>query len=634
MSHYRPNVRDLEFNLFEVFDAGKRLGTGPFSDMDPGTARGVLAELAALAAGPIAASFADADRHPPVFDPQTHSVTMPESFKASYAAMMDGEWWRMELPKEIGGFGASPSLRWAAAELVLGANPALFMYAGGPNFGNILYQLGTDEQKALATFMIDKRWGSTMVLTEPDAGSDVGAGRTKAFKQPDGTWQLEGVKRFITSAEHDMADNIVHLVLARPEGEGIENRPGTKGLSLFAVPKFHVDLTTGELGERNGAFVTGVEHKMGLKVSTTCELSFGQNGIPAVGTLVGNVHNGIAQMFHVIEYARMMVGTKAIATLSTGYLNALEYAKQRVQGADLTRNTDKTAPRVTIIRHPDVRRILMRQKAYAEGLRAVYFYAAEQQELIAVAAAEGADPAHTQLTRRVNDFLLPVVKGVGSERAYENLALSLQTFGGSGYTQDYPIEQYIRDAKIDTLYEGTTAIQAQDFFFRKIVKDNGTALAAVSGEISAFLQTAGPQAADGRLKNEIALLATALGDVKAMVSVLVGYTVASATEPSSVYKVGEHAVTLLMSVGDLLIGYLLLRQAVVAQAALDAGHDGGTTTGTTTPAAAAAKDIDFYTGKLAVASWFSRNVLPELSARRAIIEAADTSLMEVPETAF
>ena len=205
-----------------------------------------------------------------------------------------------------------------------------------------------------------------MVLTEPDAGSDVGAGRTKAIQQPDGTWHIEGVKRFITSAEHDLTDNIVHLVLARPEGAG----PGTKGLSLFVVPKFHVDLETGELGERNGVYVTNVEHKMGLKVSTTCEVTLRRAASPAVGWLVGDVHDGIAQMFKVIEYARMMVGTKAIATLSTGYLNALDYAKNRVQGADLTRMTDKAAPRVTITHHPDVRRSLMPQKAYAEGMRA------------------------------------------------------------------------------------------------------------------------------------------------------------------------------------------------------------------------------------------------------------------------
>src|SRR6202041_3553291 len=263
----------------------------------------------------------------------------------------------------------------------------------------------------------------TMVLTEPDAGSDVGAGRTKAVQQDDGSWHIDGVKRFITSGDSDdMFENIFHLVLARPEGAG----PGTKGLSLFFVPKFLFDFETGELGERNGVFVTNVEHKMGLKVSTTCELSLGQHDVPAKGWLVGEVHEGIAQMFDVIEQARMMVGTKAIATLSTGYLNALEYAKSRVQGADLTQMTDKTAPRVTIIHHPDVRRALMTQKSYAEGLRALYLYTAAHQDAAAAAIVSGADP---ELAERVNDLLLPIVKGVGSERAYQTLTESLQTFG-------------------------------------------------------------------------------------------------------------------------------------------------------------------------------------------------------------
>ncbi len=613
MSHYRANVRDLEFNLFEVFGADAYLGRGG-SAMDADTARNVLRELETVAAGPVAASFVDADRNPPVYDAETFTAPLPASFHKSYEALRDGEWWRLELPDDLGGYGATPSLRWAASELLLGANPALYMYYGGPNFAAVIHRNGTAEQQQMALRIIERGWGATMVLTEPEAGSDVGAGSTKAILQPDGSWHLEGVKRFITSAEHDLTDNIVHLVLARPQGPGVETRPGTKGLSLFIVPKVLFDPATGELGERNGAYVTGVEHKMGLKVSNTCELTFGAHGRPAVGYLLGERHDGIAQMFQVIEYARMMVGTKAIATLSTGYLNALAYAKERVQSADLAHATDKTAPRVTIIHHPDVRRMLMRQKAYAEGLRAVYLYTASWQDRIA--AGDG----DLDLARSVNNLLLPVVKGVGSERAYEMLALSLQVFGGSGYIQDYPIEQYIRDAKIDTLYEGTTGIQAQDFFFRKIVRDNGAALSAIAGEIAEFLARGRSEAGDGRFKEELALLSTASEDVQLMVGRLVGYTLAAQQNPASIYRVGEHAVTLLLSAGDLLIGYLLLRQAQVAQAALDSGAD--------------EKDKAFYTGKLAVARWFARTVLPELSARRSVIEAADLSLMEVPEAAF
>src|SRR3954465_1859732 len=432
MGHYKANLRDLEFNLFEVFGRDQVLGTGPYADVDLDTARAILEEVRTLAEGPLAESFADADRHPPVYDPQAKTVTLPESFKKSYKALLVAGWDRLPLAADLGGPGRPKALVWAANEMVLGANPAIHMYAAGPAFAQILYRLGNDEQRKLALTMIERQWGATMVLTEPDAGSDVGAGRTKAIEQPDGSWHIEGVKRFITSGEWDVPENIVHLVLARPEGAGA----GTKGLSLFVVPKFHCDWETGELRERNGAYVTNVEKKMGLKVSAPCEVTFGEKE-PAVGWLVGDAHNGIAQMFEVIEMARMMVGTKAIATLSTGYLNALDFAKSRVQGADLTQLTDKTAPRVTITHHPDVRRSLMLQKAYAEGLRAMMLFAATQQDEVDLAETSGADA--TAAVRR-NDLLLPLVKGVGSERSYELLgSQSLQTLGGSGFLQDYPI---------------------------------------------------------------------------------------------------------------------------------------------------------------------------------------------------
>ncbi|MBV6762324.1 acyl-CoA dehydrogenase family protein, partial [Rhodococcus opacus] len=319
MGHYMSNVRDLEFNLFEVLGLEQPLSDGVWGDLDADTVRNMLSEVARLAEGPLGESFADADRNPPVFDPENHTVTLPDSFKKSFRTFWEAGWSYLALDPQLGGLPAPTCVQWAVGELILGAQPAAFMYASGPTSANIFYRQGTDEQKKWAQFMTQRRWGSTMVLTEPDAGSDVGAGRTKAIKQDDGSWHIEGVKRFITSADSDdLFENIAHFVLARPEGA----EPGTKGLSLFFVPKFHFDPATGEPLDRNGVFVTGVEHKMGLKVSATCEVTFGGHGIPAQGWLVGEVHNGIAQMFDVIEHARMMVGTKAIATLSTGYLNA------------------------------------------------------------------------------------------------------------------------------------------------------------------------------------------------------------------------------------------------------------------------------------------------------------------------
>ncbi|SHN88553.1 hypothetical protein SAMN05660350_04571 [Geodermatophilus obscurus] len=614
MSHYTANLRDLEFNLFEFLDTRDRFGTGPFAQMDTGTARGVLAEIRRLAEGPIAASFADADRNPPVFDPATNSVTLPESFKRSVRAIEDGEWFSLDLPEHLGGFGAPHALTWAAFEMVLGANPAVFMYGSWAAFAAILDELGTPDQKRLARLMLEHKWGATMVLTEPDAGSDVGAGRTKAVRQDDGSWHLTGVKRFITSAEHDLSDNIVHLVLARPEGAG----PGTKGLSLFVVPKVHVDLGTGALGERNGVYVTNVEKKMGLKVSTTCELTFGAGPVPAKGWLVGEVHDGIAQMFRVIEHARMFVGAKAIATLSAGYLVALDYAKSRVQGADLTA-TSKDAARVTITHHPDVRRSLLLQKSYAEGMRALYLYTATFRDQVTEAEAAGtADSEEARLAARVNDLLLPLVKGFGSERATQLLTgESLQCLGGSGYLQDYPIEQYIRDSKIDTLYEGTTAIQGQDFFFRKIVKDGGVALTWLASQVQATIDA---EAGNGRLKEERAHLAAALGDVQAMLTAMFGHLDQAQEDVTALYKVGQNTSRLLLAVGDLITAWLLVRQAEVALGAL-----AGEVTGA---------DWHFYEGKLAAARFFTTQVLPRLSSERAIVENTDNALMEVDEAAL
>ena len=615
MSHYRANLRDIEFNLFEVFGAADRLGTGPFAEMDPQTAKEALVEIERLATGPLAESYLSSDRNPPVYDPATYSVTMPEDFTRSYRALMDSEWWRLDLPENLGGAGSSPSLRWAAAEMFLGSNPAAFMYMSGPGFAAILDRIGNDDQKRWAELIIDKEWGATMVLTEPDAGSDVGAGRTKAFPNDDGTWRIEGVKRFITSAEHDMTDNIIHLVLARPVGvEGVGG-PGTKGLSLFLVPKFHVDLETGELGERNGAYVTNVEKKMGLKVSTTCELTFGEKE-PAIGWLVGDVHDGIAQMFMVIEYARMMVGTKAIAQLSAGYLAALDYAKTRVQGAKLPEMMDKTAPRVAIINHPDVRRGLMLQKSYVEGMRALIHYTAMWQDLIMMAKT-GVEGIDLDMAERMNDLLLPIVKGVGSERSYELLATSLQTFGGSGYLQDYPVEQYIRDAKIDTLYEGTTAIQGLDFFFRKMVRDQFKAIFYLAAQIT---ETVKGDAGNGVLAAERELLGKALEDVQGIVAALGGWAMASQENSDEIYKVGLNTTRLLMATGDLVIGWLLMRQAEVALAAIDAGASG--------------KDRDFYEGKVVTAKWFAQNRLPLLAAERAIAEGTDDAIMGLAEEAF
>ena len=624
MSHYKSNLRDIEFNLFEVLGRDEILGQGPFAEVDGETARSILAEVDRLAREDLAASYADSDRNPPVFDPATGEAPIPESFKKSYQAWMDAEYWRLGTYEELGGTPAPSSINWAIGELVLGANAPIWMYGAGPAFAGVVHRNGNERDQKIAQHIVDRRWGTTMVLTEPDAGSDVGAGRAKATPNDDGTWNIEGVKRFITSGEHDMSENIIHLTLARPAGVEGAGGPGTKGLSLFIVPKWNFDPETGELtGERNGVHVTNVEHKMGIKVSNTCEVTYGENE-PAKGWLLGEVHDGIAQMFQVIENARMMVGTKAIATLSTGYLNALEYAKERVQGADLTQASDKTAPRVTITHHPDVRRSLMTQKSFAEAMRALVLYTASWQDQVMIAEHAGTtETEESKLAAAVNDLLLPIVKGYGSERSWVLLGTeSLQTFGGSGFLSEYPVEQYVRDAKIDTLYEGTTAIQGQDFFFRKIVKDQGKALGHLAAQIESFVSS---EAGNGRLKVERSLLAQALEDANAIVGHMINDLMsadasAEGGEIRNIYKVGLNTTRLLMVLGDVVCGWLLLRQAEVALDKL-AGD-------------VSDKDKAFYEGKVAAAQFFAQHNLPKISSERVLAESTDLSLMDLDEAAF
>ena len=607
MSHYIANLRDIEFCLFDLLGREKVMGTAPYGDVDRDTAIGMLEEMKRLCENDLAASFVEGDRVGAILNKETGNVTLPESFKKSYKAYVDGEWWRLDAPVELGGMKVPPSVRWAMAEMVLGSNPAIHIYASGYAFAHVAYALGTEPQKKMAKFMVDKHWGATMQLTEPDAGSDVGAGRSKAVQQPDGTWHITGTKRYITSGDADFYDNVMHFVLARREGGG----PGTKGLSLFLIPKFMFDLETGELGKRNGVYVTALEDKMGLNVSATCEVNLGEKE-PAVGYLLGEVHEGIAQMFKVIEFARMMVGTKAIATLSAGYQQALLYAKQRIQGGDMKVMNDKASPRVEIIRHPDVRRSLMVQKSYSEGMRALVLYTASIQDEIELAVKAG-NADRTKDMEALNDLMLPIVKGYGSEKSWTLLGTeSLQTFGGAGFTRDWPIEQYVRDAKIDTLYEGTTAIQGLDFFFRKIVKDGGRAIGLLGKEIKTFAETGGAHAAEKEM------LLKALGDLNGITATLVAHAMESQTDPEKIYTVGLNTSRCLMAVGDIITAWLLLRQADIA---LEKIPNAG-------------KDLEFYNGKIASAKFFVTNYLPHIAADRKIVEATDNSIMNISDAAF
>ncbi len=602
--HYKPNLRDIQFNLFEFLKIQETsLGKKPFGDLDEATARQTLDTMVPVCTGVMAEGFTEGDRVPLVFDPKTGAVTISPLMKKSFDSYFEAGLNMLDLPVHLGGMGAPPSFAWGAFELVIGSNPAAAFYFLGNVLARIIDSLATDAQKKrFVGPMLEHRWGGTMVLTEPDAGSDVGAARAKAKQVKDDVWHIEGVKRFITNGDFDAVENIVHLVLARPEGAG----GGTKGLSMFIVPKFLVN-EDGTMGERNGVYCTNLEKKMGLKASATCEMTFG-DGAPAVGWLVGNVHDGMRQMFHVIEHARMAVGLKSMATLSTGYLNALGYVKERKQGADLMSARDKNAPRVTVIHHPDVRRMLLMQKSHAEGMRALISFTASLQDQVELLGGHQAPEAAE--ANALNDLMLPLVKGYCSEKAYELLHLSLQSYGGSGYLQDYPAEQYIRDQKIDTLYEGTTHIQALDLLMRKVAKDGGATLQGLMGRVTQTLET---NEGGDALKEERVLLADSLTALQTGLGALMEKL------GESIYHVGLQGNRLLFALTEVVIGWLLVRHAALA---LEKAKT------------AKGPDVAFYEGKVASARFYCREVLPHIAPSMVQVQHSTLLAMEISEDAF
>ncbi len=602
--HYKSNLRDVSFNLFEFWKVQENvLGKGPFAGMDEDTAQDVLSAYRSFCAQEMASSFVEGDRTPLELS-EDGEVRLPKGILESLRKYYDAQWNLIEQPQSLGGYGAPKAIQWACFEFLAGANPAIAFYLLGNFIGKLLHEIGTESQKVrYVDGLVNRQWGATMVLTEPGAGSDVGAGRTKARHLEGDVWEINGVKRFITNGDFDGTENIVHMVLARPEGAEV----GTKGLSLFIVPKYWVN-EDGSLGERNGAYASNIEDKMGLKASATCEMTFGERK-QCRGLLVGEVHDGIRQMFNVIEYARMAVGIKSASTLSTAYLNALEFTKERIQGPDLLRAADKTSPRVPIIKHPDVRRLLMKQKSYAEGMRALYFFAAVTQDDITLAQAQGRDDDAKQL-EQVNDLLLPLVKGFSSERGYEVLADSLQCFGGSGYCRDYPHEQYIRDQKIDSLYEGTTAIQGLDLVFRKIMRDQGRTVTSLLGQIRKSISD---EIGGDALQQERAALEKALHNFGGILEIMVGKA------GESLYHLGLHSTRILFSLSELVIGWLLVQHAALAALQLE------TATG---------NERAFYEGKIASARYFCSEELPRIGMARKIVKDGSLYLMELSEEAF
>lgn len=611
MSHYRSDRTHAQFLLFDVFGVDRSYGQPPYEDFDPETAVEILEQVESFAQDKLADSFASADVHPIRLDPVRHTVTLPRDLRASLAAHVASDWLRLDLPADVSGIHVPASLRWAATEFILGANPAVAMCSQLiPTVVAMLQRNGTKEQRRLAELILERNWTVTMVLTEPDAGSDVGLGRTRATLADDGTWHLTGTKRFITWAAHDAAENVIHCVLARPQGVDGAGGPGTKGLSLFIVPSQLFDPETGDLLGPNGVVAANIEHKMGILGTPTCELVLG-NREPAIGSLLGDAHDGIRQMFEIITYVRMMVGLKTVAALSTGHLNARDYAMSRKQGRELASLTGARGgrPLVEIVDHPDIRRSLLTQKAYAEGGRALVLYTATMIDRFEGAQALGGqDPVAAERHR----MLLPIVKTWCAESGWRILGQeSLQVFGGSGYLRDYPLEQYVRDTKIDAIYEGTTGIQSLDLFERRLIRDRGATAGLLLDEIAVTAHAL----ADGPLAAEGALLREALGAFRAILE----HTFDRAGDTPRVAALG--LTRLLMTMGDLIVGWLLLRAADAAQARQS------------DPSLLQTADADLA-GSVAAGRWFARQVLPHVSAELASARLLDDEPLVLPDTSL
>jgi hypothetical protein len=606
MNRYKADLRDIEFVLLEQLGLGDLLQKEPFSDFGPDEVRMVLAEVYRFVTSVTGPLNASGDREG--CRVEDDRVITPSGFQDAWKRVYESGWTMLSVSPEFGGQGAPYGLAAAVEELMSGANTAFNMYPGlAKGAAEVITEFGTDRQRALyAQRMFDGVFAGTMCLTEPHAGSDVGAATTRATPRGDGMYTLAGNKVFISAGDHDLAENIIHLVLARIDGAP----PGTKGLSLFIVPRLRV-AEDGTAGDDNHVALAGIEHKMGINGSSTCSLNFGEGG-ECVGELVGTVeHQGMRQMFRMMNYARIGVGIQGLGIASTAYLNALEYTKERKQGPGVKNWKDPTAPRVPIIEHPNVRQMLLEMKAKVEGVRALIYKLAVHQDRARVLAGKDDDAAAYHQGQV--DLLTPLVKSYGSDQAFRICELGIQVCGGAGYLRDWPIEQYCRDSKIFSIYEGTNSIQALDLVGRKLGLAGGRYTQEFLRDVAEFAEA---HRSDPVLGSSIAKLSEAHEAIGA--SAMQFLTWFSAGE---VERVPLSAHVFLDMMSELAVGWLLLDAAVVAmraQAAIDPSH----------------RDHAFYEGKKYAAIWFAHHVLPDVAGRGQILASGDRSAADIPAAAF
>jgi len=453
------DTRDTRFVLFEVLGVDKLTQYPRFADFDKDTFEDVLNLAETIAVEQVYPANMEGDKIGVKYEPDTKRVILPECYKPALQAMYDAGFIGLVNDPEIGGMGMPQAIGQCCTEFFTAASVAFSMYPA-LTIGalNLIKNFGTQEMKDLyIPKMITGQWTGTMCLTEPDAGSDVGNLKTKAIRQSDGTYKIIGQKIFISGGDYDMPENIIHPVLARIEGDP----PGTKGISIFIVPKYRVK-PNGSL-EFNDVICSGIEHKMGIKASATCTLNFGDNG-DCIGWLLGQERQGMKIMFQMMNEARLYVGLQGLAVSSAAYMHAIKYARNRVQGVDVTQMLNPDAPKVTIIKHPDVKRMLLWMKSYVEGMRLLTYYVGYQEDLVHVLDGEAKKEAQAMI-----EFLIPITKAGNTDNAWKVTAEAIQVYGGYGFCSDYPVEQFARDAKILSIYEGTNGIQSMDLTMRKIL---------------------------------------------------------------------------------------------------------------------------------------------------------------------
>ncbi len=611
INRYKADLREFQFLLFEQFKLGDLLGKAPFEAWGPEEVKTSLAECYRFAREVLGPLNVVGDIQGCKLE--NGGVVTPTGFKDAWKKLYEAGWKSISVPAEVGGAGAPRSVQVLVEEILSGANAAFNMYPGlAYGAAEVIEQCGTPaQQKEFAEHMFSGKWGGTMCLTEPHAGTDVGSAKTSASRNADGSYAVRGTKIYISGGDHDLAENIIHLVLARVDGAPA----GTKGLTLFIVPKFAVN-ADGSIGERNDVSVGALEHKMGINGSATCVLNFGDNGT-CKGWPVGGeekINQGMPQMFKLMNAARISVGVQGVAVASSAYLNALDYAKDRKQGASITHWKDATAPRVSIIEHADVRRMLLEMKAMVEGIRALAVKLTMHQDKANATTSRDAEEEKARAYHQGQvDLLVPLVKAYGSDQGFRVCETAIQTYGGAGYTRDYPVEQYCRDAKIFSIYEGTNHIQAMDLVGRKLGQAGGANLQAFLGDIAKFVATNSAHPTLGPAVKKLGAAQDALAGC-AMRLLMWFQSGQVALVPLSANRFCE-----MMS--ELTVGWQLLEGAVVAEKAkadVAEGHP----------------DAAFYGGKVQAALYFARNVLPGVEHKAALLAAEDKSPLDITDAGF